>query len=355
MMSYTPNPAAILAQLNLAVVIVDFGNDWHCLYLSPAAEALFGISFKRANHLNFAKLKTNAGELGALLENIGTTAQTITIRELELWLPLSPNSVTVDCTATLLDAKQLMLELAPLDRILRIAKEQHLQREEQANREMLRNMAHEVKNPLAGIRGAAQLLSRDASSESAMALCQIVITEVDRLQQLVDRMLGNNQSYEKSCANIHQLLEQVIKIVGLRPDKDIHFVRDYDTSLPEIWLEHEHILQVFLNIIDNAVHASSRHGKILVKTRVMRRFTTAGKSHKLVARISITDFGSGIEPELQERIFLPLVTGRADGTGLGLPIAQKLVARHDGIIECQSQKGRTTFDIYIPMRTGDGA
>ncbi len=246
----------------------------------------------------------------------------------------------------------IMLELSQLDRHLRIAREEKLLSEQNATRNIIRGMAHEIKNPLGGIRGSAQLLERELPSDDLKEYTSIIIGETDRLQTLVDRMLGPKSLPKKQPVNIHQVLEHVRQLVQAEEAAEhVYFNLDYDPSLPELMADGDLLIQAFLNIIRNAIAALEGNGEITIRTRPQRHFTIGHQHHRLVLQVDIIDNGPGIPDKLQEQIFFPMVTGRADGTGLGLSIAQSLVNQHDGLIEMKSRPGKTRFTIFLPLGT----
>ena len=346
--------SALLKNLNHAVIVAD--TECQIVYMSPSAEALFAISQRKSKSFDIAALNTGTGKkLGDYLFNSLTTGQTYTHRELVIELAEQNRSITVDCTLSVVQegGTHLLIELSPLDRIMRIAREEQLINQQQASREVVRGMAHEIKNPLGGIRGAAQLLERELSDNGEKEFTQIIISEVDRLQNLVDRMLGPNRVPQKELHNIHEILEHVVRLVQVETDNALTFKKDYDPSLPELLMDKDQIIQSILNIVRNAWEALGPGGQITIKTRALRRFTIGYNNHRLVLAVYIIDNGPGIPPHLIEQIFYPMVTGRSEGTGLGLPIAQSLINQHQGLIECESEPGRTQFIIYLPVDTAE--
>jgi two-component system nitrogen regulation sensor histidine kinase GlnL len=216
----------------------------------------------------------------------------------------------------------------------------------------VRNLAHEIKNPLGGIRGAAQLLQRELNP-SLHEFTDIIISEADRLRDLVDRLVGPQRQTQKQRCNIHQILDKIDQLLRAEAGDRVRLIRDYDPSLPELLIDANQMTQVCLNVGRNALQALMEHqvsgGQISLKTRAVRRFTIGHTCHRLVCCVSISDNGPGINADLKEDIFFPLVTHRAQGTGLGLSIAQSLIQQHQGLIECDSQNGQTCFNIYLPM------
>lgn len=341
----------IIEGLSCSVVVLDAGLQ--IVYLNPAAEMLFACSARRAIGLTMAELLLDARHLEFIMREAITSQHPMTEREMRL-AQLDLGTVTVDCTLTPLDDPEgaaLLVEFQPMDRHLRIAREEQQIHQYQATKELLRGLAHEVKNPLGGLRGAAQLLERELDSDELKEYTQVIIAEADRLRSLVDRMLAPNGLPQMRLINIHQVLERVYSLVRAEAPAGITLQRDYDPSLPELYADPDQLIQALLNVVRNAVQALGVSGVIIMRTRPLRQFTIGHKRHKLVLRIEVMDDGPGIPPELIENIFFPLVTGRPDGTGLGLTIAQTLLNQHQGLIECTSSKQGTTFSILVPMNT----
>jgi two-component system nitrogen regulation sensor histidine kinase GlnL len=215
----------------------------------------------------------------------------------------------------------------------------------------MRGLAHEIKNPLGGLRGAAQLLEKQLDSEELKEYTNVIISEADRLQTLLNRILGPNRMPEKVLVNIHEVLERVRSLVSVEVGDGIKLVRDYDPSIPEVMADPDQLVQALLNIIRNACQALNGEGEVKLRTRVERKFNIGQNSHNLVARINIEDSGPGIPKEMIDKIFFPMVTGRAEGTGLGLSISQSLIEQHGGLIECQSEPGHTVFSIFLPIES----
>ena len=249
----------------------------------------------------------------------------------------------------------LILEISHMDRHLRIAREEQLLNEQTGTRNLIRGMAHEIKNPLGGLRGAAQLLERELPGAELKEYTQIIIREADRLQSLVNRILGPNNVPKKHNINIHQVLEHVRQLVQAETPADtdnntgIQFKLDYDPSLPEIMADIDMMIQAILNVTRNAVQALDNGGQITFRTRPLRHFTIGHTHHRLVLKTDIIDNGPGINEALQAHIFFPMVSGRANGSGLGLSIAQTLINQHDGLIKMTSHPGETVFSIYLPL------
>ena len=215
---------------------------------------------------------------------------------------------------------------------------------------MIRQLAHEIKNPLGGIRGAAQLLEKQLDRKELGEYTDVVISETDRLAGLVDTLLGPGGPPNKQPVNVHELLEYVVRLIEAEDQKRLNFVRDYDPGLPLIDLDHDQMVQGFLNLMRNAVAALEGQGTITLRSRAVSNFTIGDTRHRVIASIEIEDDGPGIPPELQDSVFYPLVTSRPEGTGLGLPGAQELLSRHGGLIEFESKPGRTVFFVRIPLQ-----
>ena len=243
----------------------------------------------------------------------------------------------------------ILVEMTDVTRRSRINRENALIIQHGAGRQMIRQLAHEIKNPLGGLRGAAQLLDRQLDSKELHEYTNVIISEADRLAELVDTLLGPGGPPNKQAVNIHELLEYVVRIVAPESTGKLTIRRDYDPSLPMMNLDRDQIIQALLNVVRNAATALEGHGQITLRSRAVMNFTIGDTRHRVVAGIEIEDDGPGIPPELQDSVFYPLVTSRPEGTGLGLPAAQELLSRHGGLIEFESRPGRTTFFIRIPL------
>jgi two-component system, NtrC family, nitrogen regulation sensor histidine kinase GlnL len=244
----------------------------------------------------------------------------------------------------------LLVEMTDVTRRSRISRENALLIQHGAGRQMIRQLAHEIKNPLGGIRGAAQLLAKQLVDEELTEYTDVVISETDRLAGLVDTLLGPGGPPNKQPVNVHELLEYVVRIIEAEGQDKIVFKRDYDPGLPLIDLDRDQVVQAFINLVRNAAAALDGQGTITLRSRAVMNFTIGDTRHNVIASIEIEDDGPGIPPDLQDSVFYPLVTSRPEGTGLGLPAAQELLSRHDGLIEFESRPGRTVFLIRIPLQ-----
>ena len=351
--SAPPSLKAIVENQTTAILWLDGGLKLR--YLNPAAETLLKLDARQVLGQPIESCLPEAREFAAALHRSGETRETFTQRELRLNLgiPEDPEQITVDCTATPVAEREgdvpLLVELTPLDRHLRISREDALIAQHAANRVLAKNLAHEIRNPLGGLRGAAQLLDRKLPDEALKEYTRVILRETDRLTGLVEVMLGPPRPPQRQLLNVHELVEHVARLTESEAPAALKVVRDYDPSLPELKLDRGEIIQVLLNIARNAREALADRGRLLFRTRVLRQFTIGARRHRLVACVEVEDDGPGIPPELQPRIFAPLVSGKPRGTGLGLSIAQELVNRHSGLIEAVSAPGHTVFSVLLPL------
>lgn len=338
---------------NLTHAVVMFDADLRLEYINPAGEMLFTVSAKRLLGQSAAALLPTNSHLLEAIEKGQQSGHPFTEHEVRVTLP-GHRELTVDCTITPLASAgvgtSLLVELQQLDRQLRISREGQRLTQQETLRSMVRGLAHEIKNPLGGLRGAAQLLERELPDPELKEYTNIIIDEADRLRNLVNRLLGPNALPQKELINIHQVLEHVRQLINAENPGDISFVTDYDPSIPEVLADRDQLVQAVLNVVGNAVQAIGDHGEIIMRTRTVRQFTIGQTCHKLVCQVEIIDNGPGIPEEMMESIFYPMVTGRADGTGLGLSIAQSLINQHGGLIQCESRPGRTRFSLMIPLK-----
>jgi len=337
-----------LEHLSTAVILLD--GHFRIAYANPAAENLFEISLSHINGLGLPQTFGSATTLTAAAEQ--ALASNTSVTEHELIFPNASNTqLSVSCTTTPveIDPVRLILEFHQIDKQLKIAREERMLLQQQANRELLRNLAHEIKNPLGGLRGAAQLLELELPKPELKEYTQVIIKEADRLQSLMDRMLTPHRLPQYRLINIHEVLERVRSLLLAEHPQGITIRRDYDTSLPDISADQEQLIQVMLNIARNAAQAMHGQGEITLRTRVARQVTLAKKRYRLALMVQIIDNGPGIPENIREKIFYPLVSGREGGSGLGLTLAQTFVAQHHGSVECDSRQGRTCFTILLPV------
>ncbi|MEH6388738.1 nitrogen regulation protein NR(II) [Pseudomonas profundi] len=349
-----PDRIQILENLTTAVVLLD---DQLCLgYLNPAAEMLLEVSGQRLQQQPVGDFFHDRASALASLHDALDNMHAFTKREAQLSLN-NGNSLVVDYTVTPLAAagyNWILMEVHPRDRLLRITKEEAQLAKQEVTKVLVRGLAHEIKNPLGGIRGAAQLLARELPSQSLRDYTDVIIEEADRLRNLVDRMLGPYRPPSLQPLNIHEITERVAHLIQAETHGQIDLQRDYDPSIPELMGDREQLIQAVLNIVRNAMQAITENGqveqgRIVLQTRALRQFTIGHKRHRLVCHLRVIDNGPGIPPALLDSIFYPMVSGRADGTGLGLSITQNIISQHQGLIECESSPGHTQFNLFLPL------
>jgi two-component system, NtrC family, nitrogen regulation sensor histidine kinase GlnL len=335
--------------LACAVVVLD--AQGLCLFLNHAAEQLFEVSPRTVLGHFFVRLFVDGASLDALLAEACAASFSQKSMELELERP-GRAVLHLHLTAVVLDEAPgvLLIEFRVNDRRLRVDREAHLLDSAAANRELVRNLAHEIKNPLGGIRGAAQLLESELHVPSLREYTQVIIKEADRLQTLVDRLLAPHRHARRVLpVNIHEVCERVRSVLTAEFPQGLAIRRDYDASLPEFPGDREQLIQTLLNLARNAAQALEGRGEIILRTRVAWQVTIARRRHRLALDLHVIDNGPGIQESIRDRIFFPLVSGRDGGSGLGLSLAQTFVQQHGGIIECDSRPGHTDFRILLPL------
>ena len=341
-------PYSGLELISTAVLMLD--ESLQVTYANPAAETLLAHGRKHLVGASLEKaLPGNDEFLRRIRQSIESDAG---FNENDLLLDLGGEPVHLHCVITPVDSAEarLALEFRELEQQLKIARESKLIEQQQATRELMRNLAHEIKNPLGGIRGAAQLLERELPDAELREFTQVIVKETDRLQSLMNRLLTPNRLPNVESVNIHEALERVRVLLLAEFPGQLAIVRDYDTSLPELPGDKEQLMQAILNVARNAAQATDGRGEIRFITRVERGVTIARNRHRLAIAVRIEDDGPGVAPEIAERIFYPLVSGREGWTGLGLSLAQGYAGQHEGIIEFDSVPGRTRFTVLLPVR-----
>jgi two-component system nitrogen regulation sensor histidine kinase GlnL len=339
-----------LQGLTTAVVVLD--ESLAIASLNTAAESLLGVSERRVVGRALAELVHPSRELVALCQRALTTGLTFSLRELSA--RIGERELVLDCCAAPLQNERfLLLELLDTERDRKVRREAALIAQQQLSRRIIRQLAHEVKNPLGGLRGAAQLLERQLPDPEQKAYTRVIIEEADRLASLVDGILRAGTAPRVEEVNLHRITEHVAQLIEAEKPPGVDLVRDYDPSLPEIKIDRNQMIQAFLNLARNAMQSVGEQGRLVFRTRALSNFTLGGEQHRLVLSAEIEDNGPGIPEDLKDTIFYPLVTGRSTGTGLGLTIAQDLVSRNGGLIEFQSQPGRTVFLLRLPVQNGN--
>ncbi|MBC2738964.1 nitrogen regulation protein NR(II) [Thiobacillus sp.] len=344
---FSPTDYSGLDYLSTGTMILDAGR--RIIYVNPAAETLLGISGVLLLEDDAMTVFERSPELLAAVQTACAQQETVIEYELDVVVSGHP-PIRLSCSVSPLDKPEdaVLIEMRAVDPHLRIARLEQARLQQEANRELLRNLAHEIKNPLGGIRGAAQLLEHELPRESLREYTQVIIKESDRLQSLMERLLTPHRMPRFGAVNIHEVLERVRSLI-LAETPSMSLRRDYDISLPEIRADAEQLIQATLNIARNAVQAMHGQGEIIFKTRVARQITLESRRYQLGMRVEIIDNGPGIPDEIREQIFFPLVSGREGGSGLGLAVAQTLVAQNHGTIDCESRPGRTSFSIFLPL------
>lgn len=338
---------------NLSTAVMLFDKKLHLTCINNAGEDLLSVSNRRVIGQSPREIIPQPANLAEMIARTLETGHPYTERSLVLVLP-GPRSVTVDCKVTPIlkgeKCNEIIVELVDTDSLNRVMRDENLTFLHDAARASLRGMAHEIKNPLGGIRGAAQLLERElANGDNALTeYTRIIIQEADRLRDFIDRMLTSEQRRTIEQVNIHELLEYVCSLVEAEYKHSFTIIRDYDPSLPLLMADRGQIIQALLNVMRNAVQAVGDNGNIWIRSRILRQLTLHKRIHRLAVRVDIIDDGPGIPPEIEKSIFYPMITGRPEGTGLGLSIAQSLINAHGGLIEYERTDNKTVFSIYLP-------
>jgi two-component system nitrogen regulation sensor histidine kinase GlnL len=345
------DPADLLDALATGIVMVD--AQLCPVYANVAAQDLLAFSLKKARGRPFTDLLHEPEPLGTILRRSLNTGESIADRELAVRPAAAPRETrTLDVTLTPLDGvtgRYLLLELADTTQRQRISRENDLLARLDGSRLMVRQLAHEIKNPLGGLRGAAQLLERELPAAALKEYTRVIIGEADRLTALVDSMAGPTRAPSKSALNVHEICEHVYHLLRAEAPPTLLIERDYDPSLPNAMLDRNQLIQALLNVARNAMQAQGDRGRIVLRTRARSNVSIGSVLHRLVASVQVEDAGPGVPAHLRSSIFYPLVTGRANGTGLGLAVAQDLVTRNGGIIEFDSEMGRTVFTMLLPL------
>ena len=362
-----PDPAcsqALFAGLDLlssSVLVLD--AELSILYLNSAAENLLAVGRRGAIGAVLGDVMHGSQVLHEALAQALSHGWSYTGQGVEVWRQ-DAVVLQLNCTVNPLEAggaggARLLLELWPIDQQLKATREERLLEQQLASRELIRNLAHEIKNPLGGIRGAAQLLEHELSNPALHEYTQVIVKETDRLQELMRRLLSPHRPMQPAPVNIHEILERVRSLLTAEFPLTLSVVRDYDTSLPELIGDREQLIQTVLNVARNAAQAiggmggaAVGDGRIVLRTRAARQVTLAKRRYRLALELQVIDNGPGIPEGIRERMFFPLVSGHEGGSGLGLTLAQNFVQQHQGTIACESRPGHTCFTIYLPLERG---
>jgi two-component system nitrogen regulation sensor histidine kinase GlnL len=346
----------LLDAMVTSVFLLD--ENLHVTYLNAAAQTLLGLGPNQALGKSIAELTRGAESLLPMFERARTDGEGVVQRELA-WPAPGGVDRTLDCAVTQIvigqQHQRLLLEIEDITQHRRLTRENALLAQLGGSRLMVRQLAHEIKNPLGGLRGAAQLLERELLDPALREYTRVIISEADRLTNLLDSLLGPGRPPAKQLINVHELLERVYHLLRSEAPQGVTIDRDYDPSLPPLTVDPNHIIQAMLNLGRNAIQALAGSAvaspRLILRTRAANNASVGAHRHRLVASIQFEDNGPGVLNEIRETIFYPLVSGRADGTGLGLGIAHDLVSRHGGLIEFDSSPGRTIFVISLPMNS----
>jgi two-component system nitrogen regulation sensor histidine kinase GlnL len=348
------DPADLLDVLSTGVVVLD--SHLCVVYANVGAQDLLAVGLNQARGRPIGELFVDPQALDAILRRSLARSESCAGHEIPL-IPVAiqgpREAVVIDVTVTPLEGQvtgtHLLLELADARMRQRITRESEMLSRLDGSRLMVRQLGHEIKNPLGGLRGAAQLLDRELHDGSLKEYTTVIINEADRLRALVDSMLGPSRPQHKTLLNVHELCEHVFHLLRSEAPQEVEIDRDYDPSVPSGRLDRNEIIQALLNVARNAMQAVGQSGRVVLRTRVFSNLNIGTVRHRLVASLQVEDNGPGVPPELHRNLFYPLVTGRPNGTGLGLAVAQDLVTRHHGIIEFESRPGRTVFSLLLPL------
>lgn len=346
------DPASLLDALATGIVVLD--RQLCVVYANVAAQDLLGAGFVRARGRPFADLLVDSNGLAAILRRSIEHGEAFADRELTFRPSGSSREprivdITVTPLADTVTGSHLLLELADATQRQRISREADLLARLDSSRMMIRQLAHEIKNPLGGLRGAAQLLERELADPAQREYTGVIIGEADRLVALVDSMAGPLRPMQRASTNIHELCEHVFTLLRSEAQPTVLLERDYDPSLPDADIDRHQVIQALLNLGRNALQAVGERGRVTLRSRALFGVTIGATRHRLVASLQVEDNGPGVPEELRASLFLPLVTGRANGTGLGLAVAQEIATRHGGMVEFQSAPGHTVFSLLLPL------
>ncbi len=348
-----PPAFAGLELLATAVIVLD--HDLVLQYANPAAENLFEFSYRSISGQTVHKIFDNPGVFISGIDY--AIANDCTYMEHDLFLGTPGHARQhLNCTITPIevpgwrgDWSRMLAEFRPIDQQLKIARDERIIDQTEANRLLVRSLAHEIKNPLGGIRGAAQLLDRELERPDLSEYTQVIMKEADRLQSLMERLLTPNRAPQLLLVNIHEVLERARSVIHAE-FPEVVIARDYDVSLPLLKGDKEQLIQAVLNVVRNAAQALDERGCILLRTRLARQVTLARKHYRQALLVQVIDDGPGVPASIAEKIFYPLVSAREGGSGLGLTIAQTFVGQHGGVIQFESVPGNTCFSILLPLR-----
>ncbi|MCG8380136.1 MAG: ATP-binding protein [Proteobacteria bacterium] len=348
---------AVRIQENLATAVLLFDKDLHLLSINSAGEGLLSVSNKRVSGMTPKQIWPKSSFFYEAIQRSLFSGSTCIERGVDMHLN-NNQKIKVDCMITPIlngeSPEEILVELVDANAFLRVMQEVNQQTVQEAAKESIQGMAHEIKNPLGGIRGAAQLLERELDNKDLFEYTQIIINESDRLRKFIDRMMTPSVKPAKDEMNIHEVLEYIVSVVRAENSKSLNIVKDYDPSIPDIKADREQIIQAILNLLRNAVQAIDKDGLITVRTRIQRQVTIQHRLNRHIIVVDIIDDGPGIPPEIEAGAFYPMISGRAEGTGLGLSIAQQLIQSHGGLINYERRDSNTYFSILLPLEQNNG-
>lgn len=341
---------SIIENLSVAVLVCD--QDFIVQHSNSASEDLLAVSRRKFIGLNIEEVLIAETKLLSILRRAVSNQSRYTIRDMILKIP---ETIDVDTTITPFahaGETLLLIELDRTDRVKRLMQETSNIEQQKTNRLMMRSMSHEIKNPLSGIRGSAQLLELELEDAELKEFTRVIIKESDRLTNLVNRVMGSHKRYDEAPVNIHYVVEHVLKVAQGSEAGNVKIIRDYDPSLPEISGDSEQLIQAVLNVVNNGIQAQKELDVVTIglRTRLERGFTIDKTLHRQVIKLQIWDNGPGVPEDIKEFVFNPMITGRAEGTGLGLSITQEVIQRHGGLISLESYQDKTCFAIYLPFQ-----
>ena len=346
-------PERLVDHLSTAILVVNAGGE--LIWMNASAEILLGVSARQVLGLGMDALWPQASELNLATREVAGGGQSMEFRALSLSVNASAEALSVDCVISAMPARggteQVVIEMQLSNRGRTLVRDADRNAQQHLAQRMVHNLAHELRNPLAGLRGAAQLLERKLSQRELKDYTRIIIGEADRLGALVSQLLGPQQAPRRTPVNLHRPLEHVRRLVAAEQADGIRIERDYDPSLPKVEVDADQLIQALLNLLRNACQAltDTPGARIRLRSRVAYNLVIGGISHRQCARISVIDNGPGIAPDLLERIFFPMVSGHPQRTGLGLSIARSLISANGGRLDCNSRAGRTEFFIDLPL------
>ncbi len=358
-MAVVPNEAPPPAMRGLellatAVVVLDVAHVVR--YTNPAAEDLLSKGARSLVGHRFPSFFADGAALERMLDEAQAVHWSYRAQAVEFLRPGRP-PLPLSCVVAPIEAGglSLLVELRPIEEQLRQEREERLLDQQETTRQLLRNLAHEIKNPLGGLRGSAQLLERELDRPDLKEYTQVIIKEADRLQVLLDRLLTPRRAVQLAQVNIHEVLERVRSLVQAEFPEGITVLRNYDPSVPDLVGDIEQLIQAVLNVVRNAAQAllseanGGRGGSIELRTRTVRQVTIARQRHRLALELQVIDNGPGVPEDIRDRVFNPLVSGREGGSGIGLALVQTFVQNHGGLVEFDSRPGRTVFTLLLPL------